>query len=124
MRANCKFRGAAARFVATLCLATCAYAAPVSEGTALQVARNFITSHIALHGSWNGVADPRIDSVELVRFQGEAIGYNMHVHPSGHLLVAYDDDFSPVLLYSDKSTFDASEIDDTNSVAAWILPET
>src|SRR5512144_390126 len=79
-------------------LAGSAWAAPVSEGKARQVARNAIVQHIAIHGSWNGASDASIDSIELVVYAQMPVAWNVRVKPTGHLLVAVDDEFSPVLL--------------------------
>ncbi len=73
--------------------------APISEATARLVARSFMAAHVQAHGSWNGVANPGILSVTLVTDQGIPVAYHVAVTPTGHLLVAYDDQFSPVLLY-------------------------
>jgi len=117
-------RSIAAAFLATFFFPIVALAAPVSHLSAMQVAQNFMRSHVTLHGAWNGVTDPRIGSMELISHEGEALLYNVRVEPSGFMLLAYDDDFSPVLMYSDTSSFDAGQISDPNSVAAWIIPET
>jgi alpha-tubulin suppressor-like RCC1 family protein len=98
--------------------------APVSEATARLVARNFMTAHVQAHGSWNGVASPTITSVTLVTYQGAPIAYNIAVSPSGHLLVAYDDEFSPVLLYSDRSSWDPAKVTEPDTLEAWIVDET
>jgi hypothetical protein len=52
-----------------------------------------------------------------------AVAHHFSVLPSGHVLVAADDRFSPVLLYSSTSAFDPANRDDPASIEAWILPE-
>lgn len=116
-------RAASMGLAALLLLAGAAHAAPISEDTARLVARNFIANHIAQHGSWNGTAAADIQSVELVRHQKTPVAYNVSVRPSGHILVAYDDDFSPVLLYSDTSSFDPARANEADAVESWIIPE-
>jgi len=99
------------------------HAAPVPEATARLVAQNFMTNHISLHGSWNGVAAPEIIGVQLIYYNEAPVAYHMTVNPSGHLLIAYNDEFSPVLLYSDASHFDPNRVNEIDSVESWILPE-
>jgi len=99
------------------------FAAPVSEQTAWLVARNFITRHVAAHDGWMGYYNPTPSSVELVRYKGEPLAYNVSVNPHGHLLVAYYDDFSPVLFYSPSSALDPLNADDPNAIESWIIPE-
>ncbi len=113
-----------AQLVFGLLFGLAANAAPVSEQTAQRVAINFVANHVALHGSWNGVVAPEVASIELVTFKNLPLAYNVTVRPSGHLLVAYSDDFSPVILYSDRSAFIPSRVVETDSVESWILPET
>ncbi|MBF0559730.1 MAG: C10 family peptidase, partial [Nitrospirae bacterium] len=99
------------------------FAAPVSEATAWQAAKNVLQNHVALHSDWNGDQYPSPKSIEVVSYKGEPIAYLVDVYPSGHLLVAYYDDFSPVLLYSPSSTLDPSRADDPNAIESWIIPE-
>ena len=86
--------------VAFLLIARHGAGSPISEATARLVATNFMAAHVQAHGSWNGVASPTITSVSVVTYQGVPVAYHVAVSPSGHLLVAYDDEFSPVLLFS------------------------
>jgi hypothetical protein len=105
-------------------LACAVHAAPVAEKTVWRVAQNFVANHIALHGGWNGTKHAEIASVSLVVHDNVPIAYTVAVQPSGHLLVAYDDDFSPVLLYSDTAGFDPARVSEFGSVESWIIPET
>jgi hypothetical protein len=105
-------------------LAGNAGAAPVDENVIRQVATNYIANHISVHGSWNGETSPSIAAIQLVRHEGIPVAYNVTVLPSGHLFMAYDDDFSPVLLYSPESSFDPDRIGIPDSPEAWIIPET
>lgn len=97
---------------------------PVSEAAARLVARNFMAAHVQAHGSWNGVSNPTILSVTLVTYQGAPVAYHVAVSPTGHLLVACDDEFSPVLLYSDRSSWDPAKVAEPETVEAWIVEET
>ncbi len=112
-----------------LCLVIClafvssALAGQVSETTAWQVAQNFMVKHIAIHHDWNGSQTPKVASVEVVNYEGEPVAYLVTVTPSGHLLVAYYDDFSPVLFYSPISTLDPAKANDKNALESWIIPE-
>ncbi len=107
-----------------LLVATSAHAAPVGDRVARQVAENFIAHHVSVHGTWNGTTTPEISSITLVRFRGMPLAYSVLVNPSGHLLIAYDDVFSPVLLYSDTSSFEPARAEEAGTVESWILPET
>jgi hypothetical protein len=130
VRAHSQPKGAAVRFqryasaaVLLLVVAIPAEAAPIARRVARQVAQNFIAHHVSVHGTWNGTTSPEISSITLVRLRGTPLAYNVLVKPSGHLLVAYDDFFSPVLLYSDTSAFDAARVEKAGTVESWILPE-
>ena len=101
-----------------------AHAAPVAEDRVWRVAQNFMTNHVALHGAWNGVQNPQISGVQIVQYENTPVAYAVAIKPSGHLLVAIDDDFSPVLLYSDSASFEPSRIEEFGSVESWIIPET
>jgi hypothetical protein len=112
-------------FLALACLLSAlpARALPVGASTARQVARNAIREHIAAFGSWGGAATPRIAGVDAVDVGGDRLAYNVRVEPSGHVLVAADDEFNPVLLYSDTHSFDAAGATDPDSLEGWIVPE-
>lgn len=99
-------------------------AAPIDDATALRVARNYITQHLALHGDWNGAANPAVNRVELLSHEGVSIGYLVLVKPSGYLLVSYDDDLVPVFLYSPAGNFVPDQVAQFGSVESWIMPET
>jgi hypothetical protein len=101
-----------------------AQAAPVAEDVVRRVAQNYIANHIANFGNWNGGLIAEIESVELVRYKNTPVAYSVAVRPSGYLLVAYDDDFSPVLLYSDRGSFLPSRVAEFGSAESWIIPET
>ena len=100
-----------------------ALAAPVAQETARRVAENTLRRHVALYGDWNGTAAPEVGSEEAIVFNDSRVAYNFSVQPSGHVLVAVDDLISPVLLYSTRSTFDASRADRPQSIESWIVPE-
>jgi hypothetical protein len=100
-----------------------AWAGQVSEDTAMTVAQNSLTSHIMVYGSWNGSVSPSLNNISVVSYNGEPIAYLVNVNPTGHLLVAYYDDFSPVLFYSPSATLDPTKADDPNAIESWIIPE-
>ena len=110
--------------VAFFLTAAGAVAAPVDEATALRVANNYVTQHVAVNGDWAGSASPRVAGVELVAHAGRAVVYVATVKPSGYLLVSYDDDIVPVVLYSPVGKFDLANFVQLGSVESWILPET
>lgn len=99
-------------------------AAPVDENVIRQVAINYLANHISVHGSWNGEVAPTIAGIQLIVYQGQPVAYNVTVGPSGYLFMAYDDDFSPVLLYSPASFFDPERVGVRDTPESWIIPET
>ncbi len=104
--------------------AVSALAAPIDESTAIRVARNYVTQHVALHGEWSGAASPQVSRVELVTYEGRPIAYVASVQPSGYLFVSYDDDLVPVIMYSPSGSFNAAHVSQLGSVESWIMPET
>ena len=99
-------------------------ALPVPEALARIVAHNTIRQHIAVFGSWGGVQHPQIEAVEPIAFGTDRLAYNVRVRPTGHVLVAPDDEFSPVLLYSDTHSFDVSKVEDPDAFESWLVAET
>ncbi|MCP4744910.1 MAG: hypothetical protein GY874_02045 [Desulfobacteraceae bacterium] len=95
----------------------------VSHQTAQQVAESKIAEHLSLYGDWNGSDSPVISTWETVIRDDVPVAYNFSVEPSGHLLIAVDDEFAPVLFYSCKSSFSPEKTDQPNSLEAWIVPE-
>ena len=100
-----------------------AAAAPIDLAAARQVALAEIWRHIDLHGSWGDAATAEAGHGETVWLDGVAVAHHFEVLPAGHVLVAADDRFSPVLLYSPASGFDPVNIDDPAGIEAWVLPE-
>ncbi|MDJ0781398.1 MAG: C10 family peptidase [Desulfosarcinaceae bacterium] len=98
-------------------------AAEVDLAVAQQVASAEIRRHIDLYGAWGAGDAAHIASGETVWREGVALAHSFGVWPSGHILVAADDRFSPVLLYSPDSAFIPERVDDPASIEAWILPE-
>jgi hypothetical protein len=104
-------------------MAASATALPVPEPNALRVARNAIRQHLRWFGTWGGSATPRVAGIEAVEVGGDRVAYNVTVEPSGHLLIAADDELSAVLLYSDVSSFEPSRAGNPDSIESWIVPE-
>ncbi len=100
-----------------------AWPAQISPQTAMVVATNYLTSHMVVHHRWNGSKSPHPADVQVVSYKGEPIGYLVSISPTGHILVAYYDDFSPVLFYSPSATLDPAKADDKNAIESWIIPE-
>jgi hypothetical protein len=98
-------------------------AAEIDLATAQQVAEAQLQRHIDLHGTWEDTDTARIASGRTVHLEDMAVAHHFSVQPTGHVLVAADDRFSPVLLYSTSSTFDPANLADPDSIEAWILPE-
>ncbi len=76
-----------------------------------------------LYGHGNHSVAPTIAGAEEVRRAERVVAHNFSIDPSGHILVAVDDAFSPVLLYSATSSFDPGRADDPNAIESWIVPE-
>jgi hypothetical protein len=95
----------------------------VAPATAQRVAEQQLRLHVDLYGHWNHSAAPTIADVQEVRRAARVVAYNFSIDPSGHILVAVDDAFSPVLLYSATSSFDPDRADDPNAIESWIVPE-
>jgi hypothetical protein len=64
-----------------------------------------------------------VEDIQVIHHEGVAIAYNAAVSPHGHVIVAIDDAFSPVLLYSVNSSFDPHRIQSPNSIESWVIPE-
>lgn len=97
--------------------------AEVSKQTARYVAQQKLLHHISLYGSWKGSMTPHIGEAQAIAYNGIVVAYNFSVQPSGHILVAVDDELSPVLLYSSSSSFDMNREGHPGSVESWIIPE-
>jgi hypothetical protein len=97
--------------------------AEVSPETARRVAEAKLLHHIALYDSWNGHPNPVVADAQPLRYQDQVVAYNFTIEPSGHILVAVDDDFSPILLYSASSRFEPERANDPIAIESWIMPE-
>jgi hypothetical protein len=97
--------------------------AEVSPETARRVAEAKLLHHIALYGSWNGHPGPTVAESQPVHYDGQIVAYNFSVEPSGHILVAVDDAFSPIPLYSERSRFNPERAFDPAAIESWIVPE-
>lgn len=100
-----------------------ATAAEIDLTAARRVAGAEIQRHLDLHGTWGDAQTAEAGSGETVWMGKVAVAHHFEVLPAGHVLVAADDRFSPVLLYSTVSSFDPTNVDDPASIEAWILPE-
>jgi hypothetical protein len=105
-----------------LALISQAWSRPVDQATARQVAETMLERHVALYGSWNGSPAPTISEGHAVAHKGLLVAYNFQVAPTGHVLVAVDDVFSPVQLYSARAFFDPARADRVGSLESWIVP--
>lgn len=95
----------------------------VARATARQVAQNKLVRHIALYGHWNKTRSPTLSDEQVIYHDGNPVAYSFSVNPSGYILVAVDDFFSPVPMYSTAAAIDAGRLDDPESIESWILPE-
>ncbi len=120
---GCRILRSITTFILLILMGSFCQAAPISITTARQVASNILLHHLALFGDWAGYRDPCILDSEPVEYQGREIAYNFTIFPSGHVLVAADDDMEPVLLYSATSSFDSSRAYDQRSIESVILSE-
>jgi hypothetical protein len=100
-----------------------AFAADIDLGTVRQVAATFLDQRVWRFGTWGGSGKPTIARIELIRYKDTPVAYNVSITPRGHLLIPFDDELSPVLLYSDTSDFIPSRIDQKGSIESWIVPE-
>ena len=101
-----------------------AQAAQVSPEMARQAAQNVANLHVQTHGDWRGSTVPTIESLDVVEYNGTPVGYLAKMLPAGSMLVAFWDDFSPVIFYSPTYTLNPSNIDIVDSLESWLLPET
>ena len=106
-----------------LCSVVTVAAAPVSEAIVRRVAHNFLRHQVERFGLWANDIKPAVSKVQLVEHEGEPIAYNVSVKPSGYLLIPYHDEFTPVVLFSYRSSFEPSRVTQPDSVESWILPE-
>ncbi|WP_235620048.1 C10 family peptidase [Trichlorobacter lovleyi] len=98
-------------------------AAPVAEVVVRRVAQNFLRHQVERFGLWANDPKPVVTKIQLVEHEGEPIAYNVSVKPSGYLLIPYHDEFTPVVLFSYRSSFEPSRVTQPDSVESWILPE-
>src|SRR5208337_5438758 len=103
-----------------LLLTSVAFAGQVSQSKAWQVAQNFMRAHVANHGHWNSSQSPFVSSVETVYYQNTPVAYLVTVNPTGHMLIAYYDDISPVLFYSPAAKIDPAKVNDPRAIESWI----
>ncbi len=106
-----------------LCVAATGFCADVALQTARQAAEAKMLRHIALYGHWNGASEPSIVDYQVVRNNNVVVAYDFKVQPSGHVLVAVDDDLVPIPLYSTRSGFNPDHADNPNAIESWIVPE-
>jgi hypothetical protein len=99
------------------------FSAEVDMATVRQVAAGFLDQRVARFGKWGGTDKPTIAGIELISYKDTPVAFNVSINPRGHLLIPFDDELSPVLLYSDTSDFIPSRIDQKGSIESWILPE-
>jgi len=101
----------------------CGFSADVDISTVRKVAENFLSQRVARFGKWSDTDKPTIIGIELINYKSKPVAYNVIINPRGHLLIPFDDELSPILLYSDISDFIPSRIDQKGSIESWILPE-
>lgn len=104
-------------------LASTGWCDPVDQAAARVVAENTLRRHIELYGDWNGSTAPIVAYGQGVQYQGRSVAYNFTISPGGHILVAADDLFSPVQLYSTRASFDPARADQPQVIESWIVPE-
>ena len=92
----------------------------VTPEMARGVADGQIRHHAAIFGSWNGSVSPGIIDHETIVEDGMTVAYHFRVNPSGYVIVAADDDLSPVPFYSTRSSFDTGRADNPNAIESWM----
>ena len=110
--------------LACLCLISApGFCAEVPSETARQVAQGVIQRHLSLFGHWNSSRTPTLGDCDIIRYDSEIVAFNFNVEPSGHILVAAEDDLNPVPLYSTRSKFVPGRVNNGRSIESWIVPE-
>ena len=99
------------------------FSAEVSEEVAQRVTANYLAHYVATYGNWAGSDSPATTDSQLIVYNDVPLAYNFRVSPSGHILVAYWDEFAPVLLYSTSSQFIPERVEENGSIESWIIPE-
>lgn len=98
-----------------------AWSGSVTPESAQRVAQGRIRHHIAVYGSWNGSTNPVLMDHETIREDGRTLAYLFGVEPGGTVIVAADDELSPVPFYSARSTFDFIRAENPNAIESWML---
>jgi Peptidase C10 family len=122
IRETAALRGTVALVFLLLMSVSAGFCDPVESTTARTVAENVLCQHVQIYGAWNGSPAPTITAAQAVRYQGVTVAYNFRVAPSGHVLVAVDDAFSPVLLYSTDATFDPGRVGQAGTLESLMIP--
>lgn len=122
IRKTAGFRGAVALVFVLMMSVSTGRCEPVESATARTVAESVLRQHVRIYGGWNGSSAPIITDAQAVRYQGVVVAYNFRVAPSGHVLIAVDDVFSPVLLYSTDADFDPGRVDQTGTLESVMIP--
>jgi hypothetical protein len=101
------------------------FCAEVDIQTARMAAENQLNHHVSVFGDWNGSDSPAIGSGHPVNNSGKhgPAAYHFDVNPSGYILVASDDDLSPIPFYSTRAAFHPDGANKPNAIESWIVPE-
>jgi hypothetical protein len=122
IRKTAALRGAVTLLFVLITSVSAGHCDPVDASTARLVAENLLRQHVRIYGDWNGSPAPTINAVQAVRYKNVTVAYNFKVAPSGHVLVAVDDTFSPVLLYSTDASFDPGRVDQAGTLESVMIP--
>ena len=98
-----------------------AWCADVTPEMARRVAEGQIRHHTAIYGSWDGSTAPAIAGNETIATDGLTVAYHFWVQPGGYVIVAADDDLSPVPFYSARSRFDIARAHDPKALESWMV---
>lgn len=101
--------------------ASMAWSGFVTPESAQRVAQGRIWHHIAVYGSWNGSTHPVLKDPETICEDGRTLAYLFDVEPGGTVIVAADDELSPVPFYSARSTFDFTRAENPNAIESWMF---
>ncbi len=74
-----------------------------------RICRNWLTFHVAAHGSWNGETAPQIKGSRDIIEKGEFLGKIYDIAPSGYVVVPALKDLPPVKAYSEEFALDEKQ---------------
>ena len=74
-----------------------------------QVAQNWLTQRVALHGSWSSSTTPNIRQIEPLIHNNVLLGHIYHIAPGGFVVVPILKEMTPIKAYSDQYDLNADQ---------------